>query len=353
MAYTNIDKSSLHFNTKLYTGNSNGGNSNTQSITGVGFQSDLTWIKNYESAADHALFDAVRGVTKMLNSNQTDAEETVADTLTAFDSDGITLGTDLNQGVVNNLNQDFVSWNWKANGQGSSNTDGSINTTYTSANTTAGISIVQYTGTGSNATIGHGLGIAPQAIFVKKTNTTQSWRCGHVGMGWTHGNNLNNDSAAYDSDTYWQDTAPTTSVFSVGTDTEVNGSGDTHIAYCFAEVRGFSKFGSYTGNGNDKGPFIFTGFKPAFVILKKTTGTAQDWIMIDNKRGNFNSFGERLYPNLSSAEDTSSEYFDFISNGFVVKTDTALWNNGSSTYVYWAFAEAPLVGSNNVPCTAR
>ena len=347
MAYTTIDKSSLHFNTKLYTGNNS-----TNAQTGVGFQPDFIWFKRRDSGAQHSLFDAVRGVTKGIASNLTDAEATISDALTSFDSDGFTLGAD--SGNYINLNSaTYASWNWKANGQGSSNTDGSINTTYTSANTTAGISIVQYTGTGSNATIGHGLGIAPQAIFVKKTNTTQSWRCGHVGMGGTHGNNLNNDSAAYDSDTYWQDTAPTTSVFSVGTDTEVNGSGDTHIAYCFAEVRGFSKFGSYTGNGNDKGPFIFTGFKPAFVIVKKTTGTAQDWIMIDNKRGNFNSFGERLYPNLSNAEDTSSEYFDFISNGFVVKTDTALWNNGSSTYVYWAFAEAPLVGSNNVPCTAR
>ena len=136
MAYISFQPND-YFNTKLYTGNSNGGNSNTQSITGVGFQPDWSWIKNYSSTADHAVFDAVRGVTKMLNANQSEAEETVTDTLTAFDSDGFTLGTDLNQGVVNNLNQDFVSWNWKANGQGSSNTDGSINTTYTSVNTTA------------------------------------------------------------------------------------------------------------------------------------------------------------------------------------------------------------------------
>ena len=360
MAYTTINKSSLHFNTLLQTGN----DASPRSLTGVGFQPDLVWLKRRNSASSHTLYDAVRtaGSAKGLASNANAAEGLSATEGTtanygyvnSFDSDGFSVTTGAsNDNYVNNSSDTYVSWNWKANGQGSSNTDGSINTTYTSANTTAGISIVQYTGTGSNATIGHGLGIAPQAIFVKKTNTAQSWRCGHVGMGWTHGNNLNNDSAAYDSDTYWQDTAPTTSVFSVGTDTEVNGSGDTHIAYCFAEVRGFSKFGSYTGNGNDKGPFIFTGFKPAFVIIKKATGSAQDWIMIDNKRGNFNSFGERLYPNLSSAEDTSSEYFDFISNGFVVKTNTALWNNDNSTYVYWAFAEAPLVGSNNVPATAR
>ena len=178
MAYTNIDKSSLHFNTKLYTGNSNGGNSNTQSITGVGFQSDLTWIKNYESAADHALFDAVRGVTKMLNSNQTDAEETVADTLTAFDSDGITLGTDLNQGVVNNLNETFVSWNWKAGGAGSANSDGAAANVTVSADTARGISIVKFDIGQSATTIGHGLGVAPDAIIMKEMTGSGNWIMG-------------------------------------------------------------------------------------------------------------------------------------------------------------------------------
>jgi hypothetical protein len=347
MAYTTINKSSLHFNTKLYAGNSG-----TQALTGVGFQPDLVWIKNRNDSNNqsHVLYDAVRGVTKYISSNSSGAEGTEAAGVTAFGTDGFTVGNT----VTVNTGFNYVAWNWKANGQGSANNDGSINTTYTSANTTAGISIVQYTGTGSNATIGHGLGIAPQAIFVKKTNTAQSWRCGHVGMGWTHGNNLNNDSAAYDSDTYWQDTAPTTSVFSVGTDTEVNGSGATHIAYCFAEVRGFSKFGKYVGNasGSDNA-FVYCGFKPAYVLTKCISVDGDRWTVYDNKRDVRNPTYLRLFPDGSIVESANTDAdIDLLSNGFKIRTDAGT-SGAAQTYIYMAFAKAPLVGSNNVPATAR
>ena len=183
MAYINFQ---LHdyFNTKLYIGNSNGGNSNTQSITGVGFQPDWSWIKNYSSTADHAVFDAVRGVTKMLNANQSEAEETVTDTLTAFDSDGFTLGTDLNQGVVNNLNETFVSWNWKAGGAGSANSDGAAANVTVSADTTAGISVVKFDIGQSATTIGHGLGVAPKVIIMKEITGSSNWITGGFGMDW-------------------------------------------------------------------------------------------------------------------------------------------------------------------------
>ena len=335
-----------YFKTFLYTGNSTG-----RTFTDAGFQTDFVWIKDRGNSRDHMLFDAVRTATKDIHSNNDDSETTIADTLTAFTSNGFTLGTDAtaSSALVNGSSNNYVAWNWKAaNSSGSSNSNGSITSTV-SASTTSGFSIVKYTGTGSNATIGHGLGAVPEVIFVKKYNTTQAWRCGHVGQGWTHGNNLNNNSAVYDSDTYWQDTTPTTTVFSVGTDTEVNGSGATHIAYCFAEKRGFSHFGTYDGSSNADGVHVMCGFKPAWILIKSTASSTQ-WVMFDNKRG-YNGSNGQLYADANEVEGFATS-LDIVSNGFKLRaTDNGV--NTGHKYLYMAFAEEPFVASNGNPATAR
>ncbi len=345
MAYTIINKSSLHFNTKLYAGNSS-----TQSITGVGFQPDWVWIKDRDNASRwHFVFDAVRGVNQRLVPNETSTQAT-ATSLTAFDSDGFSLADQVN---VNNNGNNYVAWNWKAGGgQGSSNTDGSINTTYTSVNTTAGFSISQYEGTGSNATFGHGLGVAPQMVIVKNIDATQNWFVYHQGIGATKVIYLDLANAQQTLSQAWNDTAPTSSVVSIGTEAGTNQNGSTHIAYCFAEKTGYSKFGSYTGNGNADGTFIYTGFKPAW-LMYKTTGS-DNWQMLDNKRNSFNVMDKNLFANLSNSETTSSNYnIDFVSNGFKLRTSHSSINGSVSTYIYMAFADAPIVGTNNIPATAR
>jgi hypothetical protein len=266
MAYTTIDKPDDYFNTLLYTGNGS-----TQSITGVGFQPDWVWIKNRTSAEASGMFDAVRGVTKMLSTQNADAETTTATSLTAFGSDGFSVGSNLR---VNQSSNNIVSWNWLANGTGVSNTAGSISSTV-SANTTSGFSIVKYTGNGtSGATIGHGLSVKPNMIILKSYENGQQWAVYHSSLGATQGLRLNSTIAAYTSSTRWNNTEPTSTLFTVGNDGEVNTSGEDQIAYCFAEVKGFSKFDSYIGNGSTNGPFVYTGFKPAFVLTKKTTAGA-------------------------------------------------------------------------------
>ena len=345
-----INKPNLYFNTKLYTGNSS-----TLSVTGVGFQPDWTWIKDRNSAGDdHALYDAVRGTTKRIRSNQTDAENTQSDGLTSFDSDGFTVGTN---GASNGDGQPFVAWNWLASNTTASNTDGSITSTV-SANTTSGFSIVSYTGTGSAATVGHGLGSVPKMIIIKKRNsaTGSDWYVYHV----SNGNDSKiwlNQTSAKGTGTHMNNTTPTSSVFSIGTPTEVNNSGDTYIAYCFADVTGYSKFGSYTGNGNADGTFVYTGFKPAFTILKRTDATG-GWIVADNKRDTFNVAGKFVFAHNSDAEqDLTSSHtpLDLLSNGMKMRssnlTGTTSLNISGATYIYMAFAEEPLVGDN--PCTAR
>ncbi|BAR13904.1 hypothetical protein [uncultured Mediterranean phage uvMED] len=347
MAYTTINKSTAHFNTKLYTGNGSTGNAQT----GVGFQPDMTWLKNRNTTNDHELFDAVRGATKTIYPNRNDAEYTNASgSLTSFDSDGFTVG---NGDGANKSGSGIVSWNWKANGQGSSNTDGSINTTYTSANTTAGFSIIKYTGNGtSGATIGHGLGSAPAMIIVKNLST-EHWTVRHkdVTAGWNLYLNLTNTQD--DNSTVFTTTAPTSSVFSVGNNARTNASGSTYIAYCFAEKTGYSKFGSYVGNGNADGTFVYTGFKPAF-IMAKTSSQAGNWFMWDNKRPNeFNLVDSFLEADGNVVEYTSNanHSIDILSNGFKMR-GTGGTNNSGRVNIYMAFGQS-LVGSNNVPCTAR
>ncbi len=346
MAYTTINKSTDYFNTKLFTGN--GG---TQSVTGVDFQPDWVWLKSRSVADSHILFDAVRGVTKRLMSNANSTQSTQAQEVQSFDSDGFTVG---NSDNANRSGATMVAWNWKAGtGQGSSNTDGSINTTYTSANTTAGFSISQYTGTGSNATVGHGLSSTPSMIIVKNLSSAYEWGVYHKSLGATQNIYLDSTGAA-GSATFWNNTEPTSSVFNVGTTAYTNGSGSTYIAYCFAEKTGYSKFGSYVGNGNADGTFVYTGFKPAFIMYKKSSGTGR-WTMEDNKRDPFNVATHGLAANGSSAENTGSNYWDvdLLSNGFKFRTTEQETNQSGQTFIYMAFGAAPLVGSNGVTAKAR
>jgi hypothetical protein len=346
MAYTTINKSTDYFNTKTWTGT---GSSNA--LTGVGFQPDWVWIKRRDQTAWHYLTDAVRGVTKTIYSNDTAAQATQSNGLTAFGSDGFTVGS---QGDINESGGTYVGWNWKANGAGSSNTDGSINSTV-SVNTTSGFSIVKYTGNsggnGYSATIGHGLGVAPKLIFVKCITHSAEWNV--YANDATDFLILNESNATSDDDTRWYDTAPTNSVFTVGTNSNVNNVGRDYIAYCFAEKTGYSKFGTYTGNGNADGSVIYTGFKPAFYIIKRldTTGS---WIIKDTKRPGYNVNGTYLVADTNIAEATGSGNLatDEYSNGFKMRGTSAAINENGGTYTYLAFGQT-LVGSNNIPATAR
>jgi hypothetical protein len=354
MAYTTINKSTDYFNTKLYDGNG----SSTHAITGVGYQPDWVWIKKRDGVENHFVFDAVRGQSKYIYPNSTAVEGTSASgVFKTFDSDGFTVA---NNDGVNENNKDFVSWNWKANGAGSANTDGSINSTV-SANTTAGFSIVKYNGSGTAGTVGHGLGAVPKMIIIKEisgnaSGGNQSWSVYHQSTGNDHITVLNGNNAKID-DVDFNDTTPTSSVFSVGVQNRTNSSNGNgvYIAYCFAEKAGYSKFGSYTGNGNADGSFIYTGFKPAFVIIKNTAAST-DWILYDDKRGGpaTNIFGNPnkyfLRPNTSDIE--GNETFDMYSNGFKPRITNNFLNGSGNTMIYMAFGQS-LVGSNNVPCTAR
>ena len=250
-----------------------------------------------------------------------------------------------------------MSWNWKAGGSGSANTDGSINTASTSVNSTAKFSISKYTGTGSaGATIGHGLGVKPSMIIVKGITYAEEWEIYHTSLGATKTIKLNNTVAASTTSSRWNDTEPTSSVFTVGNADATNKSGYDYIAYCFAEKPGYSKFGSYTGNGNADGAFIYTGFKPAFVLMKCSSegGSGFDWVLWDNKRPGFNVVNDSLYPNGNFAEGTS-DAIDIISNGFKIRSSNNTFNKSGNTFIYMAFAEEPLVAnvSNSIPATAR
>ena len=461
MAYTTINKHTDYFNTVLYTGNGS-----TQSITGVGFKPDWTWIKCRSHTENHMLTDVVRGTNKNLRSNQTNAEETSSNNITSFDSDGFGLG---NGGGVNENTRTFASWSWLAagtapsktytvkvvsdsgnkyrfddfgtsavtlelseggtytfdqsdssnsghplrfsttsdgsHGGGSeyttgvttngtpgsagaytritvassaptlyyyctahsgtggqantpttnsfSNFDGSIQSNI-SPNTTAGFSIVSYTGNGtSGATIGHGLGSVPKMMIVKCL-TGESWQVYHVATGNGKTAELNINNAPFSVTNRWNSTDPTSSVFTLGNSTTVNANGTAYIAYIFAPKKGFSKFGSYTGNGNSDGPFIYTGFKPAFVMVKRTDG-AGDWAMMDNKRPNqFNVVQNYLKAQVNDAEQTDDSFnIDILSNGWKARYNNSNYNGSGGSYLYMAFAAAPLVGTNNIPGTAR
>ena len=338
-----IDDGEDYFNTVLYTGNGS-----TQSITGVGFQPDWTWVKERSSTSESVLTDAVRGATKRLVSSSNAAEDTSSNLLTSFDSDGFSVGSD---GALNQSSQTYAAWNWLAGGTGVANTDGSISSTV-SANTTAGFSIVSYTGTGANATVGHGLDSAPDMYIVKNRDDVSSWITYHKdskASGFDAEDSfvsLNETNGVTDS-TVWNNTAPTSSVFSLGTSNHVNGSSDDMIAYCFHSVEGYSKFGSYTGNGSSNGPFVYTGFRPAFLIVKKTSA-AGEWVMWDNERSGYNVDNDFLYANGNNAEFNGATYvrLDLVSNGFKMRDNSADTNGSGATYIYMAFAENPFKYSN-------
>jgi hypothetical protein len=354
MAYTTIDNPELFFQTKLYTGN--GG---TLAVTLDGdenMQPDFVWLKDRSAANGHFLYDSVRGVTKELNAQTTQTEQTKSGGLTAFGSDGFTIGDYTGH---NDNSTNYVSWNWKAGTSFSNDASatgvGTIDSTG-SVSTDVGISIMSYTGNGSNsASFAHGLGVKPQIVLIKNRSTGKNW------IYWqdTTGNGtsdirlvLNLTNGNYNN---YHVTFGTSTITLGDTDDAWNKSGDNLIAYCFAEKKGYSKFsGSYTGNGNADGTFVYTGFKPAFVMTKKTSSsTARNWCILDNKRSSSgaNVVDDRLFPNLADAEDSSTSA-DFLSNGFKLRDNAGEFNQAVS-YIYMAFAESPFVNSKGVPTNAR
>jgi hypothetical protein len=330
------------FNTVLYTGNGS-----TQSITGVGFQPDFTWIKSRNVAYYHRIMDSVRGISNALYTNSTDSEGAFSafDGLTSFDADGFTSDSKIG---TNENGTTYAAWNWKAGGTAVSNTDGSI-TSQVSANVDAGFSIVSYTGTGANATVGHGLAAAPEMMIVKNRNDPDVWLVYHDGLASDPQTDyiiLNRTDAKADLNIAWNDTAPTSNVFSIGSLADVNRNGKNLIAYCFHSVDGFSKAGSYTGNGSSDGPFVYTGHRVAWVMIKKSSGT-DGWSIYDSAREPINVMDTRLSANLSDAEVSGSNIaLDFLSNGFKLKGTGTTINTSGATYIYLAFAENPFKYSN-------
>ena len=329
-----------YFNTVLWTGNDA-----TRTITGYGFQPDFIWTKGRNVAAGHRLSDAVRGASggTMLNLNTASTAGENTDTaITGFASDGFTMNGTNHPNVSPYT---YVGWGWKANGTGVSNTAGTITSTV-SANTTSGFSIVTYTGTGANATVGHGLGVAPSMIIVKRRNSTGSWDVYHASVGNTMALFLNQTASQNTDIGYWNNTSPTSTVFTVGIGTEVNQSTGTYVAYCFAAISGYSAFGSYTGNGSADGPFVYCGFRPKYVLIKQSSTSGTDWIVYDSTRNPYNLTNLLLSPNSSAAETTSagSNTLDLLSNGFKLRPASTGSNGG--TMIYAAFAENPLKFSN-------
>jgi hypothetical protein len=348
MAYTTVDNPELYFQTKLYTGNSG-----TNAITLDGsenMQPDWIWIKERGATGFHVLTDVVRGITKQLYTNDNQVENTNSFSITAIGSNGFTLG---NRADVNNNSDTYVAWNWLAGGTASSNTDGSITSTV-SANTTSGFSIVSYSGTGSNLDFGHGLGAVPDWFMIKNRDVDQAWRVYHKSIGFTKRLVLS-ETGAESASAVGLNGSPSSSLIYLDTSTDcTNASGQDYICYAFAEKKGFSKFGSYTGNGNADGTFVYTGFKPAMVI-RKVTSTTGGWLIQDNTRTPFNGLNSNtnaLRPSTSEAEFDFYD-IDYLSNGFKIRTSEANHNQSGQTFIYMAFAENPFVTSTGIPTTAR
>jgi len=345
MAYTTINKPSDYFNTKLYTGDGTSSNA----ITGVGFQPDLTWIKPRSDASLHFIVNSF-DETKFLQSQSTSAELDATTDFVSLDSDGFTVKN--TNDWTNKNSSTYASWNWLAGGTGVSNTDGSITSTV-SANTTSGFSIVSYTGNGSaSATIGHGLGTSNVGMIITKNREQpDGWLVYHKSLG---ANNYlvlqTTDPSSGSANKYLSVPTPTT--YEIGNSGDMNTNNEAYIAYCFAEKKGFSKFGSYVGNGSTDGTFVYTGFKPAWLMYKRTDDTTGAWEMWDNKRSTFNPENKALFANSSNAEATASN-LDFTSNGFKIRVSSGGINASGSTYIYMAFAENPLVTSTKLPATAR
>jgi hypothetical protein len=357
MAYTTIDDPTIYFNTLLYTGNG----SNPRTLTGVGFQPDWVWLKNRTDANGHTLADAVRGANITLSSDGSGAEVTDKSDghLDAFTSDGFTVGAGTDDARVNNTSSNYVAWNWKAGTTSGISGSPSITPSGYSFNQTAGFSIIAYTGNASvGATIPHGLGVAPAVIIFKNRDSNVKWVVYHhknTSAPETDHLQLDNDSATSDDDSILNDTAPGSSLITMKTSSSVNSNGVKYVAYCFSEIKGYSKFGSYQGNSSTDGPFLYMGFKPAFLMVKRTN-TTENWYMKDNKRDPFNDMNQSaLYANGSAVEDTGGAWLtgDACANGFKIRKNDTSSNGSGSTYVYFAFAESPFVNSNGVPTNAR
>jgi len=358
MAYTTIDDPSAHFHTLLYTGDGNSGRALTNSANAGDLQPDWVWIKKRAggSARAHNLYDSTRGATKLLHSNSSDQESTQNAGLTAFGTNGFTLGSD--DGVNGSGGGTYVAWQWKANS--GTTTDGSssdsVSTSNYQANTTAGFSIVTYTGNATaGATVAHGLGAVPNWIIVKDRDASKNWVNYHQSIGNDRSITLNTGDAQSASTDHWHNTTPTSSVFYLGNYSHVNANSDKFVAYCFTEKQGYSKFGSYRGNGSStvtEGPFIYTGFKPAWTMIKRADSANDGWYIHDSTRGPSNVIDKAFRANANNAE--SSENIDFLSNGFAIRIGANNnFNNASGTYIYMAFAEHPFVSSKGVPVTAR
>ena len=349
-AYTTIDDPSAHFHTQLYTGTGSSRDVTNDAHAG-NFKPDWVWFKTRNIVIRPQSFDSSRGVTKKLHQDKTGAETTDTNGLTAFNTDGFTVGS--NTGV-NSDTHNQVAWQWKANGgTTSTNTTGSLDSVV-QANTTGGFSIVTWTGAGGNRTVGHGLGAAPDVIIVKNRTAVTQWGVWHKDLGDTDNNLRLNSAVAEIDDALWNDTVPTSSVFSISGATEVS---NNSIGYCFAEKQGYSKFGKYFGNGlNGNGAFVYTGFKPAWIMVKNTSLADYFWVMLDNKRNPTNLAANGLSANTSEAEANTPTDFgiDFLSNGFKIRAVNTGYAGGSTgnTLIYMAFAENPFVTSTGIPTTA-
>ena len=352
MAYTTIDDPSAHFHTQLWTGN--GGNQSITNDANAGdFKPDWIWTTSRSNAYNNGMFDSSRGVQKEISSNQANAEATLSGGVNSFDTDGFTF----NGASYNTNGYTFVGWQWKANGgTTSSNSNGSITSTV-QANTTAGFSIVTYAGSNSASTVGHGLGAVPEVIFVKNRDASANWKSYHKPISETHTLSLNGTGAKSDQESF-NDTAPTSTVFSLlGNTDNVNRSGENFVAYCFTPIKGYSKFGKYKGNATsgDDGTFVYTGFKPAWIMVKSSSNSGQEWVIFDNKRDTFNEMDAWLYANATTAEDSGGDEreVDFVSNGFKFRNAGGPTSYSGRDYIYLAFAEHPFVSSEGVPVTAR
>ena len=351
-----LNDPTAYFQAKLYSGNGAAIGAGGNSIT-FGGETNLApgmlWIKRRDSVAEQNLLDSVRGAQIRYYPDDAYAEDTgVTESVNAFTSDGFNLG---NSGGVNASGGTYVAWCWKAGGSSSSNEAGSINTTATSVDTTSGFSISTYTGNDTaGATIGHGLGAVPHLIIIKCRNASQSWVVYHHKMRSDPETDyliLDTNAASVDNANRWNDTAPTSTLITLGDENQSNGTLN-YGAYVFTSIQGYSKFSSYKGNSNNNGTFVFTGFRPAYVMIKCSTGGSSNWAIFDAKREGYNVDNDALYADTNAVEATSDD-IDILSNGFKLRNTGFTLNQGGDTYVYAAFAEAPFVNSNGVPCNAR
>ena len=331
MAYTSIDDPAQYFNTVLYTGNG----SDDRSISGVGFQPNFLWVKERSATSGHIIVDSIRGATKFIQSHNNTAEDTNADIIQAFESDGFQIGT---HQAINENSETYVAWNWKED-------------------TTAGFDIVTYTGASGDQTFAHSLGVAPEWYLVKERGNVNSWVVNHIGLAnQTNAYLLLNTDDAAGTDSWFNSTAPSSSVVHANDgDSPTNRNGGTYVMYLWRSVKGFSKFGSYTGNGNADGTFVYTGFRPAWILIKRSSSGTMDWILHDNKRAGFNVNDDYLAANTSAVEVTGNTFqnLDLLSNGFKIRGAGTGTNTSGATYVYMAFAESPFVNSKGVPNNAR